>query len=498
MPVAGRRHRLAAERGAQGFEQPAATATGLPRQLLAKGREVGLPPGQRQGGREEGVTGGADDRCRRRLGSGRIGRRVQHLEPVAGVLRQQQVVPHQRHEGPLPLRCQGPQGRCRRGIRQQPGEQFLVAGRPHRLGLPVVQLGRIVPGRRPAQAGRVESRRHLRQGKHPGLRPGHAQPHQVIEQGPGQVAAAAQAGDAQRPAALGQRPAVRAMDQCQVAIGRRLQAQCGQQQQLARRVGQVVLPAQDLGHPHQGIVHRVAEQEGRPAVTAPHHEIRQAVAGHRLGPAHQVPPADLAPARYPEPQRGRPALRLPPAPLRRIQVAAGAGVTRRPARAPLSFALGGQLRVGAIAGIGVALFQQALVPGRIERQAPGLEIGSPFALPLRALVPRQPQPAQILEQAGQGLGPAALTVAVLDAQQETATGMARPQGIEQGRAGVAQVHRAGGAGREAGAGGTRAHGCDMVAERSRPRNRGRPGVKRQREPGYHGSSQEPEPEDDRP
>ncbi|BCO30964.1 hypothetical protein TspCOW1_10670 [Thiohalobacter sp. COW1] len=61
------------------------------------------------------------------------------------------------------------------------------------------------------------------------------------------------------------------------------------------------------------------------------------------------------------------------------------------------------------------------------------------------------------------LGTTALAIRVLDAQQEDTPVMPRQQGIEQGGAGIAQVHLSRGAGRETGFDGGLAHAGGIIA-----------------------------------
>ncbi len=66
-------------------------------------------------------------------------------------------------------------------------------------------------------------------------------------------------------------------------------------------------------------------------------------------------------------------------------------------------------------------------------------------LAARRLWPVQPQPAQVFDDGGLEFRPGPRLVDILDAQQETAAGLARHPRIEEGGEGVAQMQPAVGA-----------------------------------------------------
>src|SRR5262249_29909840 len=96
---------------------------------------------------------------------------------------------------------------------------------------------------------------------------------------------------------------------------------------------------------------------------------------------------------------------------------------------------GGALQVRARAG---AEEREALRIEHAERLAVHLPT---LALFEHRAVPAQAEPLEVLVDGVDVLGPAAIGVEVLDAQQELATRSARLQPTEQRRAGVAQVHQ---------------------------------------------------------
>ena len=96
----------------------------------------------------------------------------------------------------------------------------------------------------------------------------------------------------------------------------------------------------------------------------------------------------------------------------------------------------------------VAAGQQLVRVRRVEVQPLGLAIGTVRPADVGPLVPVEPEPAQVLEDARLGLARRSLGVGVLDAQDERAVLAVRQQPVEERRAGVADVQLPGGAGSE--------------------------------------------------
>ena len=88
-----------------------------------------------------------------------------------------------------------------------------------------------------------------------------------------------------------------------MAIARHRQAECLEQQDLPRRVGEVVVAAQHERHAHRRVVQRVAEEERDAAIRAADHEVADVVAREALRAVDQVVELDEAPGRHAEPQR---------------------------------------------------------------------------------------------------------------------------------------------------------------------------------------------------
>ena len=275
-----------------------------------------------------------------------------------------------------------------------------------------------------------------------------AQPEQVVEDRRRQVALLAQLAQRTRPVPFGKRRTVISHDQGHVAVGRRLQAQRGGQQQLARGVGQMILAPQHDGHTHQRVVEHVAEEERRAAVGAAHHEVADVGTGEVLVTVHEVLEADATGCRHPEPQSRPPPFCLALATLCGSELAAGAGVARRPTGGGLRPPAQVELQRAAITGIHSPQGLETIKRRRVVRTARRLFVRGRRTSAAGALVPGEAQPGQILDERGDELRPAALCVGVLDAQQEAATVAARQQPVEQRGTRVTEVQLPRGTGRE--------------------------------------------------
>ena len=130
------------------------------------------------------------------------------------------------------------------------------------------------------------------------------------------------------------------------------------------------------------------------------------------------------------------------------QRAAGAVVLRRSAGREIGLAVGVELLRRAEAVVRVIARQQLVGVRRVEMQPLGLAIGTVRAADVRPLVPVEPEPAQVLEDALLRLARRSLGVGVLDAEDERAVLAVRQQPVEERRARVADVQLAGRAGSE--------------------------------------------------
>ena len=252
---------------------------------------------------------------------------------------------------------------------------------------------------------------------------------------------------------LGQTLSPPVQQQRDVRIGGRLEAPQTQQGQLARRGHQDVAPPHHLGDAHQGIVQRHGQLVGHHAVGTAQGKIAAAVLQREGLPAQQAVLKMETSLGTAQAQAGTPPLGLAPVPLFRAQMTAGAGIG-----GPGIVHMGrsgqlAQLLAGAVAGIDQPGTVQGIQRGIIQGRAGTLEIGAARALLRhvaavgrddavhgRALVPVQPQPAQVLHQGTGICGARTLRVDVLHAQDQRPAGAAyRQPGQEEGP-GIAQMH----------------------------------------------------------
>ncbi len=229
--------------------------------------------------------------------------------------------------------------------------------------------------------------------------------------------------------------------------GRRL-AQRLAEHQLARRVGQMLLGADDVTDVHRRVVHRAGEVVGRQPVRAQQHEVTHHALGERDLAAHQVLQHPVAP-RDREAQTVRLARAQPRLALVARQVTAAAVVVRRAPRRQRRVAPPLEIRVVAEARVGRAPREQRLRLRAVEPEPLALPVGSARTALARALVEVQAQPCQVVEHALLARRARALDVGVLDAQHHGAAVAAREEPVEVRRARATHVQPARGARSEA-------------------------------------------------
>ena len=233
-------------------------------------------------------------------------------------------------------------------------------------------------------------------------------------------------------------------------VSGRLRAERTRQQQLARRVRDVVLAAQHVRDAHRGIVDDVAEQECGRAIGPSNDEITQLVGQEALRSADQVLVQHLLARRDAKAQRGH----LPPAfaraARRGVERGASAGVAWRMAAAERGLARHLELEWRAVARVRPARGLELLPRGGIERAALRLAVR---ARTIRAIGPRVPveaEPRQFRAERRDLGFVGARTIGVLDPEHETPAEAARVQPVEKRGARIAEVQCAGRTGREAG------------------------------------------------
>ena len=268
------------------------------------------------------------------------------------------------------------------------------------------QFLRIECGRSPVDVADVEQLDHLVDAEDLLIAVRPAEPHQIVEQGLGQIAVLPVLHDADRAVALGEPLAVRAQNHGHVGILRRLPAQRLHDVDLTRRVVEVVVAANHVRDPHVVIVHDHGQVVGGGTVAAGDDEIVELpVVEHHLS-AHQILDHHLALLRIAETDHeGR---------VRRGRLGTGAAmpvVARLLLARHLRLAQRLEPFLRAIAAIGMAALEQRLdhLPIAIE----------PVRLIEGAFVVFEAQPGHALENGVDRLRGGTFEIGVLDAQHET-------------------------------------------------------------------------------
>ena len=214
--------------------------------------------------------------------------------------------------------------------------------------------------------------------------------------------------------------------------------------------GEPLLRPDDVGDPHQVVVHDVCEVVGGEAVALQEDLVVDLGVVEAHLAAQEVPHDGLAQAAgHGEPDDVRLARRPAPfglVPRQRPAVAVVAEV-----RLPRLLLLPQRLEplAGAEAGIGGPAPDELLRVLAVDRRALALPVGTVRPADVGALVPAQAQPVQGLEDHGLARGGAALAVGVLDPQDELPAVLAREGVVEEGDVGRPHVGVTGGAGGDA-------------------------------------------------
>ena len=252
-----------------------------------------------------------------------------------------------------------------------------------------------------------------------------------------------------------------------------------EEEDVLRRVGEVILAADDVGDAHRRVVDHHGEVVERRAVAADDDEVAAEGGGVELDVApDEVVEGDHA-GLDPEAQRRAAALGLARCTPGRRQGGAAADVAGRLLRRLLGLPVGLELLGRAVAGVGPILRHEGGGRLRVARQARHLAV-RPEGTPLgalaggRALVPFEAEPVEVLQDVALELDGGAGLVGVLQAQDERPADMAGEEEVEEGRAGRPDVEGARGAGGDADAG--VGHGPDCtgaaLSPGGRPRARG--------------------------
>src|SRR5215204_6062328 len=214
------------------------------------------------------------------------------------------------------------------------------------------------------------------------------------------------------------------------------------QQNVLRRVGDVVVAANDIGNSHLNIVHDDREVIGRIVVRPEDYEVFD-IGAVELDPAvHRVIECGASRGHL-EANRSRRRGILELAHLIGGESEARAVVLPGLTKLLGAFALLTKPLRAAEAGVGVSGIDEAASGRAVAVEPLRLEIRSMRSSDFWSFVPCQPKPAQTVEDAGDHVGRRSLNVRVFDAQQKGAAVTAGIEPIEERCARAADVQVAG-------------------------------------------------------
>ena len=234
----------------------------------------------------------------------------------------------------------------------------------------------------------------------------------------------------------------------QVRVRRQVVAQAAGDEDLPRRVREVLHRADHVRDPEVVVVDRARQVVEATAVGALHDVVllERPLELHRS--PHEVVERARAAARHLQAHDGGPPLGLERGRLRRRLGHPAPAVDETRLVALRGLALGLNLVRGRVVAVGVPARDEPLDRFPVLRLAARLEVRRMRSLHLGPLVPVEPQPAKAVEDRLQGLLDVALPVRVVDAQDELAAVPPREQPVEQGGAHAADVQVTGRAGCE--------------------------------------------------
>ncbi len=233
-----------------------------------------------------------------------------------------------------------------------------------------------------------------------------------------------------------------------MGVARRLRAEGAKQEQLAGRVGEVIVTSDHVGDAHVAIVHDGGEVVAGDAVGAHDDEVPDGGVADRDGSAHEVVDHDVS-VRHQEAHGGPlPGLETTPY-LCRLKAEAAAVVARRAVLAQGDPAQLLEALLAAEAVVGGAARQELAGRQAVALEALALPVRRARAADVRTLVPLQAHPAQVLEDGGFVPLLRAHSIGVVDAHHEVTLRVPGEEIVEQGRTRRADVQRACRARREA-------------------------------------------------
>ena len=271
---------------------------------------------------------------------------------------------------------------------------------------------------------------------------------QEVDHGLREVAHLAVLGDGGGAVALAQLGAVGGQDDGQVGEERRRPAEGLVEAQVAWRAGEPLLGPEHVADLHIVVVDHVGEVVCGEAVGLEQYEVVDQRVLEGDAASHDVVQGRRAVLRHGEPDHAGCAVAFVLRPLRRGKAAAEAVVADVTLAARLLVPHLPQALGGAVAGVGLASVHEPLCGRVVANEALGLVVRGIAAADVRSLVPVDPKPPEGFQDLVHGPFHLPGLVGVLYAHHEGAAGSAGQQPVEEGRAYVAQVWAAGGAGRE--------------------------------------------------
>ena len=298
------------------------------------------------------------------------------------------------------------------------------------MSVDVLELGEVEARRRAANRPEIERVDQLFGGEEFLIAVAPPEPRQIVAQGGRQIAQGAVSVDAKRAVPLGELGPVRPVNEWDMRHDWDVPAERLIDLGLSRGVGQVIVAANDVRHPHVVIVDDDREHVGRVAVRTQQHEIVQILVGEDDLALHLIVDDCFALLARAETDHGLDAGGR----LGRIAVAPATVVTHGLALEAGLLAHLLQLSHAGVTAVGAARAKQLL--GDLAMALGALKLAYRLAVPIES-EPFQP----IKNRVHRGLG-RSLAIGVLDAEQERAAEALGVEPVEQSRARASDMQEA--------------------------------------------------------
>ena len=275
---------------------------------------------------------------------------------------------------------------------------------------------------------------------------GPADEREVVHQGLGEVPLRSEFGHCRRAVPFRQRRVVGPHHERQMREGRRREPECLVEQELPRRIRNVILASKHVRDRHQRIVDDDREVVRGRAAGSHDHGIADDIGLESHLAADGIGEDHLAMLGHEKPDRGPLARSDPLLGVRAHDLPAPARVPYGPEGGHVRGTVGLELRWRAEAAVRLAGAQELLGVRLVQVQPLGLAIRPARTADVWSLVPVEAEPPQVAENRGLGLDRRPLDVGVLDPKDERRVRASREQPVEQGGARVADVELASRAG----------------------------------------------------